>query len=102
MSTSRCRAEVRCWACTIQHEMRSRYGTGESIWVLYERAVEGIEAQSGVFTLADVYATTGGGPGMRSAITKAIRDMRLHGLVDCVDRVYAGRCLQWTLRRGSR
>lgn len=97
--TTRCGREVTCWACTVQHERMSRYAPHTSRWTLYERAVEAIEAQTEPFTLADVYRTAGGGPGVRLAITTAIRDMRLHALVRCVRRGYPNRCLQWIVER---
>lgn len=97
---SLCERGVQCWACTITVERFSRYGDRGSIWEWYERAVEAIEATSGPFTISQVWHANGGGPAMNNALTKAVRDMRMHGLIRCVKRTPSrNRCLQWIVVR---
>lgn len=96
----RCGHTVKCWACTITIETRSRYNHGMSNWVAYERAVEAIEATDGPFRVPDVWHAAGGGPTLHNAMRNAIRDMRLHGLVRCVERaINPNRCLTWIVVR---
>lgn len=95
-----CEHRERCWACSITVERTSRYGDGVSIWEHYEHAVEAIEATVGPFTLSQVWHANGRGPAFSNALTKAIRDMRMHGLVRCVKRTPTrNRCLQWIVVR---
>ena len=94
-----CGREVKCWACSITDERRSRY-SGQSVWELYERAVEAIEATHGEFRIPDVWQRAGRGPAMHNAFRNAIRDMHLHGLVRCVERASnPNRCLTWVVNR---
>lgn len=71
----------RCWACSaadnphISDRARTRY----------EWAVESVEAQTGPFTMTDVWLDTRGGPATYSYTRQAVYDMEAHGLVGCVD-----------------
>lgn len=97
---SLCERGVQCWACSITVERFSRYSGGGSIWEHYERAVEAIEATVGPFTIAEVWHANGRGPALSNALTTAVRDMRMHGLLRCVKRAPSrNRCLQWIVVR---
>lgn len=100
MIVSLCERGVQCWACSITVERFSRYGDHGSIWEWYERAVEAIEATRGPFTISEVWHANGGGPSLSNALTKAVRDMRMHGLLRCIKRTPSrNRCLQWIVVR---
>lgn len=97
---TRCGHESKCWACTITKETYSRYGRHISNWEAYERAVEAIEATVGPFRVPDVWHAAGGGPTLHNAMRNAIRDMRLHGLVRCIETASnPARCLTWIVER---
>lgn len=87
----------RCWSCNFTWDSTRRDRLRRATW--YEAAVEVVEAQVGEFTvpglvpaLVEVMST----PDAYDFARLAVRDMALHGLVECVERDRSGRrCLTW-------
>jgi len=79
----------RCWACTVQKEVRSRLYRHPrdgfhnwTSWELYESAVEAVESMGDKgFRMVDVWLRAGGGPARYSYARLAVHDMAMHGLV---------------------
>jgi hypothetical protein len=93
---------LHCWACNFRWEGRLHLSRTRQALELYERAVEAIE-DHGRAGLEFSVASLARGPwwvGWRAA-GLAVRDMSLHGLVECVyrgARQQSGRqgaCYRW-------
>ena len=93
----------KCWACTINEKYRNT-GMALSAYLTYEQLVEWVEENGHApFSVHDLYVAnaTFRGPTVYNLARHVVKDMRLHGLLECVRRRYAGGpCYGWKLKQG--